>query len=349
MNRDFFENKSDLRIVRVDEYDASVRSDNWLALRLKILTCEEMYPTIDKWLDKKVIKGMETGERVGYIGFLDDKPVATAIVKRGENAKFCHLKIDEELQNNGLGDVFFSLMAIEVRDLAKSVHFTLPESLWESKQSFFKSFSFDQAVTCSHQYRSSEKELWSEASYKDVYRNMVSKFKEFGGIASIAGYSMESQLVMSIQPKYAAQIMLGIKIVEIRKKFSKRWEDVRLNIYASAPDKSLVGEAKIAKVIEGSPEKIWENFETMIGGTKEEFDAYTKGLQTAFAIVLTDVKPYARPVPLQQINELVGRNLVVPQSYSIVGRDQYWRTAISMAAVLQSNAKKKKVAVRKVV
>lgn len=349
MNNSFFENKSDFRIVRVDEYDASVRSDNLLALRSKILTCEEMYPAINKWLDNKVIKGISTGERIGYIGFLDDQPVVTAVVKRGENAKFCHLKIDDELQSNGLGDVFFSLMALEVHDSAKAIHFTLPESLWESKKGFFESFSFDKAITCSHQYRSFEKELRSEASYRDVYRNVVSKLREFSGIASIAGYSMESQLVMSVQPKFATQIMLGTKIVEVRRKFSKRWEGVRLNIYSSAPDKSLIGEVKIAKVIEGSPEKIWEHFASMIGSSKEEFDAYTQGLKTAFAIVLTDIKPYAKPVPLDKISALVEKDLVVPQSYSIVGRDKYWRTAITMAAVLQSNAEKKKAAVRKVV
>src|SRR5690242_6911161 len=132
--RDLFENKKDLRIVRISELDAKLRSDNFLMLRSKILGCEEMYPAIKTWLDKKVIGGLQTGERVGYIGMYGDEPIASAIVKKGKAAKFCHLKIDRSFQDGGLGDIFFTLMALEVRSLASSVHFTLPESLWESKK-----------------------------------------------------------------------------------------------------------------------------------------------------------------------------------------------------------------------
>ncbi len=348
MIADLFENKEDFRIVRIGEHDASFGTDYLNILKSKILTCEEMYPGIKEWLDTKVLKGLKTGERVGYIGFLDDNPVVTAVVKQGENAKFCHLKIYQAVQNSGLGDIFFSLMALEVRHSAKSIHFTLPEGLWESKKEFFNSFSFNNVVKCNHQYRLFEGELRSEASYSSIFKNVVSKLTRFNGIASIAGYSMDSKLVLSIQPKNAERIILGQKLVEIRRKFSKSWEGARFNIYATTPIKSLLGEARIVKVIEGTPEKIWENFEQYIGSTKEGYDTYVKGAKTVFALVLSEVKPYASPVPLEQIEYLVGHNLIAPQSYSVVGNDSNWMRAICMAAVLQGNASRKKSAIQKI-
>lgn len=340
--KDLFEDKRDFRIVRVSERDAKSRSDNFLTLRSKILSCEEMYPSIKTWLDMKVINGLESGERVGYIGMYGDDPVASAIVKKGENAKFCHLKIDQEFQDSGLGDIFFSLMALEVRSLARSIHFTLPESLWESKRKFFESFSFDNVVKCNTQYRLFEEELRSEAAYSDVYSNVVDKLTRFNGFASIAGFSMDSQLVMSIHPKHAENIMLGYKRVEIRRKFSKDWEGARINIYASTPIKALMGEARIERIIEGTPATIWEHFGTMVGGTKEEFDSYVQGTNTIYALVLGDIRPYSYPVPLMQIEHLIGTQLTVPQSYGIVSHDHDWMKAISVAAILQGNAQRKK-------
>lgn len=345
---DLFENKRDLRIVRISELDAKSRSDNFLMLRSKILGCEEMYPAIKTWLDKKVTRGLQTGERVGYVGMYGDEPIASAVVKRGKAAKFCHLKIDRELQDSGLGDIFFALMALEVRSLAGSIHFTLPESLWESKKRFFESFSFNDVIKCNDQYRLFEEELRSEAAYSDVYASVVDKLTRFNGIASIAGFSMDSRLVLSIQPRHAENIMLGRKRVEIRRKFSRDWEGVRFNIYASTPIKALMGEARIERVIEGTPTTIWEHFGTMVGGTKEEFDSYVQGTSTIYALVLGDIKPYSYPVPLIQIEHLIGAQLTAPQSYGVVGHHNEWARAISVAAILQGNAQRKKEAISQI-
>jgi len=340
--------KKDINIIRVGKEDAVARTDNFYMLRSKILTCEEMYPGIQKWIDNKVINGLKTGERIAYVGLIDDKPVVTAVVKKGRDSKFCHLKIDKTAQDRGWGDIFFSLMTLEVRNSASSVHFTLPESLWESKKEFFKSFSFDDVVKCNQQYRLFEEELRSETSYLDVYKRVLSKLTRFNGIASISGFSMDSQLVLSIQPKYAENIMLGMKSVEIRKKFSKDWEGARFNVYASAPIKSLLGEVRIERVIEGTPAKIWELFGKQIGESKEEYDRYADESDNVCALVLGDIRPYTYPVPLVQIEYLLGTNLVAPQSYGVVGNNANWMTAISLAAILQGHTRSKKPIVTKV-
>jgi len=342
--RDLFEDKRDFRIVRISEHDALVRSDSFLALRSKIMACEEMYPSIKTWIDNKVIKGLTIGERVGYLGYYGDVPIASAIVKKGENAKFCHLKIDSEIQDKGLGDVFFSLMALEVRSSANTVHFTLPESLWEHKMDFFNSFSFIEANKCHQQYRLFEEELRTEADYHSVHQSVLQKINQYRGITSISGFSMDTQLILSVQPEYAEKIMLGKKTVEVRRKFSKSWEGVRFNLYASSPRKCLMGEAKIERVIESSPEIIWEHFSTQVACSKQEFDNYTYGADKVYALVLNDIKPYMYPIHLTQIEHLLRKNLNAPQSYSVVGHNDDWINAISMAAILQASAQQKKSA-----
>src|SRR5687768_5128079 len=127
-------------VVRLEEGDVSRRSDHFLKLRELVHAHEAMYPEIAEWFTKKVTPGVRESERIAFVGYLNEKPAVSAIVKRGAEAKFCHLHISDELQNLNLGEVFFALMANEVRDLAQTAYFTLPQSLWTSKAGFFHSF-----------------------------------------------------------------------------------------------------------------------------------------------------------------------------------------------------------------
>src|SRR6185437_2412535 len=110
--------KKDFRIVRIGELEADLKTDDFFSLRSKVMASESMYPGIESWLDNKVVNGLKTGERIGYLGLLGNQPVISAVVKRANNSKFCHLKIDESLQDRGFGEIFFALMAFEVRNKA---------------------------------------------------------------------------------------------------------------------------------------------------------------------------------------------------------------------------------------
>src|SRR5947209_4649774 len=120
-------------VARLEEADVNARSDHFIKLRELVLAHEPMYPEIRGWFKERVIPGVRDSERIAFVGYLNEKPVVSAIVKRGAQAKFCHLHISEHLRDFNLGEVFFALMANEVKDLAESVSFTLPESLWLSK------------------------------------------------------------------------------------------------------------------------------------------------------------------------------------------------------------------------
>ena len=143
---DLFSIKSDLKILKIFRNDVVKETDKLKMVKNLISKHEQMYPNIEQWLKLKVLPGIKTKERVGYIGFNNEEPIVSAVLKRGKYSKFCHLHIDKKFQNNNFGDLFFAMMALDIRNSAVEAHFTLPESLWFEKKSFFQSFGFQRAV-----------------------------------------------------------------------------------------------------------------------------------------------------------------------------------------------------------
>lgn len=328
---------SQFRIARLGSLDARKLSDNLRILKGLIAGSEEMYPNIGRWFDEKVVPGLRSSERVAWVGYEGEKPVAAAVLKRGEKSKFCHVKIDQGFQDMDLGRLFFTMMTLEVRHLASEIHFTLPESLWLSKTKFFASFGFSRATRSSRQYRHGEAELLCSAPLRatqalalDGLPILIAKF-------NIGGHSLASDLLVSMRPKYAQKILTGSKVVEIRKKFSAKWVGRRAVLYASNPEKALVGEATIRSVSHGSPSQIWNQFGSSIGCSFEEFSLYVGNATKINAIELDEVYPYKEPIPLTQISHLLQKELRPPQSYRdlrLTDRGSNWSTAISLASLL---------------
>jgi len=331
-----FSQKGDFRVVRLSEADACADSDYLKQLRELVLENEPMYPHIDKWFDKKVLPGLKDSRRIGYVGYLDEKPVVSAIVKRGNKSKFCHLRIKDALQDYNLGNAFFCLMGLEVKDFTQEVHFTLPESLWEMEKKFFQSFGFTDAVKAGHQYRLFEDELRCSASFQNVWEAILEKVPLIAKSFCINGNSLNKELLMSIRSNNARKVLSGSKKVEIRRKFSKKWAGCKVSIYASGRDSRLVGEASISKVVVGEPENIWERFRDQIGCTKDEFDRYVNSLREVYAIVLENPISYHNSISLKEVKNLTRKDLRPPQTYCNLKKNENWAEAVSIGSFLQS-------------
>src|ERR1700681_3996940 len=159
-----------LRLVRIGKIEGRLRNDDFLSLRDLVLRNEVAYPQIGRWFESKVFNGFSSGERLGLVALINERPIAAAILKRGVTTKFCHLKIDESARSRSLGDLFFTLMALEVRHIAKRVRFSLPESVWEERKSFFNSFAFSRVERAGRQYRLFDTELYSETDYARLFQ-----------------------------------------------------------------------------------------------------------------------------------------------------------------------------------
>lgn len=335
MTKDIFDLRSNFHIKRISSLSLLRASDHVKNLRELVISEESMYPRIDRWFDRKVLSGLELAERVAYVGYLDNRPIVSAVVKSGRDAKFCHLKINEIARNNSIGDIFFALMTLDVRHRAERIHFTLPEGLWESKKEFFNSFGFGSAKKNPLQYRVGEDELSCSAPFSTVLHHTIDRLPKIASQFTIGDYSLDNKILLSVNPAHADKIVKGTKTVEVRRRFSSKWAGTRLNIYATRPVGAVIGEARIDKIVEGSPEEIWDVWGASIGSAKVEFDAYCNGAEKVSALLLTEVRPFHSAVPLEQIRRLLGKGLVPPQSFSNLARSEDWSRAVTVASILQ--------------
>ncbi len=323
------------RVVRLEEGDVKHRTDHFHTLMDLILENEPMYPGIGKWMSGKVIPGLRSAERVAFVGYVGEKPVVSAVVKRGTTAKFCHLRISEEMQNAHLGEVFFALMANEVRDLAKSVYFTLPESLWNTKKEFFQSFHFFERTKAADQYRLFNEELHCRASFSEVWAGVAAKLPKILELYSPRESGLAEDLLLSVRPQHLNKILKGKKRVELRRKFSTKWHGHVVNLYASGPVMQMVGQARVRRIVCKAPELVWMEFKDEIGCSREEFDNYTAGAIEIYALELDEVTPFRIPVSRSDAVALLRNRLVPPQSYCTLKKNKPWAKALSLASFLQ--------------
>ena len=334
---DLFPKATPFRFVQLGSSDAKSTSDNLKILRQLIVANEQMYPSIARWFDDKVVPGLRSSERVAWLAYEAENPVASAILKQGVHSKFCHLRIHPGFQDLDLGQMFFTQMTMEARHLAKDIHFTLPESLWESRKAFFESFGFTCAQPSRRQYRHGEEELACSAPLKIVQQAILQKLPRLISKFTVGGFSLGGDILMSVKPEYVEKILTGSKLVEIRKRFSDRRLGARAVLYASSPQKAIVGEAVVRRITFGSPEEIWEKFGGYIGCSVKDYRAYVGSAAKISAIEFEDVIPYREPLSLSQMSHLIGDDLTPPQSYKELRLDDEnspWAVAVSVASLL---------------
>ena len=145
---------------------------------------------------------------------------------------------------------------------------------------------------------------------------------------------MAPSLLLAIKPEFVNRLLSGEKTIEIRRRFHGRWRGARVALYASSPDRALVGEATIDNVETASPSEIWDSHREQIGCSLEELRAYSGEATEIFAIELRDIVPYAARMPLCQVEYLLEEDLKPPQSYCELHSDRPWGKAISIAALL---------------
>ncbi len=332
---DLFATESNIKILELKKFDIIRETDKVKLFSDLINEHETMYPDIEKWFKKKVLPDINIKKRKAYLCLNNDEPVATAVVKIGKWSKFCHLHIQQGIREQHLGDLFFSMMALDVKRNANEVHFTVPESLWIEKKGFFQSFGFNEVEKAANQYRNSEEELRCSASFNTVWQNTLEKLPIIINSLTSSEDNIFNGLVMSIKPKWVERIQEGKKIVEIRRKFSKKWEGCRVTIYSSSPKKQLQGYATISDILKDEPVTVWEQFGSQLGCSKNEFQDYTESCSHIYAIVLSDFQSYTTPLLLDQLSYLLNdKNLKPPQSHLSLEKSALWSSAVSIAELL---------------
>ena len=121
-----------------------------------------------------------------------------------------------------------------------------------------------------------------------------------------------TKMILPIYPEYIDLIIKGKKKYEFRK-FTCRKEIKTILLYATAPTKAIVGEAKIIDIIKNTPENVWKITKDFAGISKENFDLYYYDKKVAIAYELGNIKIYKTPKSLKDFNLDI-----VPRSFSYV-------------------------------
>ena len=120
------------------------------------------------------------------------------------------------------------------------------------------------------------------------------------------------KMLLSINPPHVENILNGTKRYEFRKVRSRRQVN-RILIYSTAPVGMIVGEVEVVATLQGSPEEVWGLTAEFAGVTREFFDEYFQGRDTAVAYELGGVEVYIQPKSLLELGVVNA-----PQSFTYV-------------------------------
>jgi predicted transcriptional regulator len=121
-------------------------------------------------------------------------------------------------------------------------------------------------------------------------------------------------VILSIKPQYALQVIEGVKTVELRRKFPmNNIKGGIAIIYASSPLKEIIGYAYITDVQKLSISSIWKEYSKESRVTKKFFYSYFNGVDEGFAVILG--KPVKFKVPIRVKDLAAKYNFSPPQSY----------------------------------
>lgn len=119
--------------------------------------------------------------------------------------------------------------------------------------------------------------------------------------------------VLSIRPTYIDRILMGLKTIELRRRFPKATGVSTVLLYATSPVQAIVGHATLEEVSHLSLHTLWRKFSKAASVTREEFDKYFQGVEHGCALHLTKVRALSNPLHLTDLTKKF--EFSPPQSY----------------------------------
>ena len=111
-------------------------------------------------------------------------------------------------------------------------------------------------------------------------------------------FNKVENILISVERKYVARMLSGNKTIELRRRRLRLSVGTKVWIYSTSPHALVEAVAEIANIVSDSPQRLWEQYKHQTGVTKEEFDSYFSNSTTGWAVVLQDIQPMKKTVPL---------------------------------------------------
>jgi len=132
-----------------------------------------------------------------------------------------------------------------------------------------------------------------------------------------AALDLARDLLVSLHPRHASNILSGEKTVELRRRFPEQCTRGALAlIYSTAPVQAIVGWARIQHVLKLPVSRIWKDYGTSACVSKAEVEAYFAGRREGYVILLAEARPLKRHLTRHDLHSEFG--IVPPQSYRYI-------------------------------
>lgn len=142
-------------------------------------------------------------------------------------------------------------------------------------------------------------------------------------------HTEETILLLSIKPRFAEAILDGTKTVELRRVQPSVQIGAMVLLYASSPQRELVGTFRVAGLEVDSSSAIWERHGNDCGVSEAEFSDYFAGANQAVAILVETPVRLTQPQPLEILRKrIVGFR--PPQSFRYFNRPSVERLGLSL-------------------
>ncbi len=126
-----------------------------------------------------------------------------------------------------------------------------------------------------------------------------------------------SDLIISVKPAFAWRIVKGEKTVELRRRFAKNSViGGRILIYASSPDRAIIGAGLIADIEHLNVDQLWKQHGDSAVISRSAFLRYFSGVSHGVAVSIRAVVCFEQPLPVSELRERF--SFTPPQSYCYV-------------------------------
>lgn len=142
---------------------------------------------------------------------------------------------------------------------------------------------------------------------------------------------MSAKILISLEPRHARNILLGLKKVELRRRPPRVPPGTVVWIYSKLPEGSIVGRATIKEIHEGPPKKLWIRFGNEAGVSRAEFFEYFASREIGAAIELSETKRFKDPVSLEQLRK-VDALFQPPQFFKHLRKEAFLTKTVTSAA-----------------
>ena len=127
-------------------------------------------------------------------------------------------------------------------------------------------------------------------------------------------------VLLSIKPEFALQIIEGKKTIELRRKFPTETVIGGVAvIYASHPLQKIIGYAFIKNVSFLAIDKIWDRYGEQSKVQKDFFYKYYNNLTHGFTVHFAKPLPLKRQLTMRELKDEYGIN--PPQSYRYLSKE----------------------------